>query len=98
MMVNGREADLFNEDHKVAVSRIMNIRNLDTIDEELHAVLMRELDQIQLGNSPAIQADSNTGAVGERNPLMMTCDSVAGTESAGIDSPEVKELLCMHCD
>ena len=44
MMVNGREAHLFTGDHKAAV----NIQNLDSIDQELRTVLLRELDKIQI--------------------------------------------------
>ena len=44
MMVNGRESYLFTGDHMAAV----NIQNLDSIDQELRTVLLRELDKIQI--------------------------------------------------
>ena len=41
MMVNRREANLFTRHHKVALNSVMNILSyLDTINKELHAVLI----------------------------------------------------------
>ena len=48
MMVNGRELGTFTEGHKTALGHIINIQNLDSIDDELHSILVRELEKIQL--------------------------------------------------
>ena len=43
----GGKALAFTEDHKVVIGSMLTIQNLDSIDEGLHAIILRELDKIQ---------------------------------------------------
>ena len=103
MMVNGSEADLFTQDHKVAIDSILNISNLDTIDKELHAVLIRELDKIQINNH-LIQQDccddsSLVAMVPDRSPSgtsQLITDTMACTDID--DGHSATEDLCLHCE
>ena len=103
MMVNGSEADLFTQDHKVAIDSILNISNLDTIDKELHAVLIRELDKIQINNH-LIQQDccddsSLVAMVPDRSPSgtsQLITDTMACTDID--DGQSATEDLCLHCE
>ena len=77
MMVNGREAHLFTGDHKAAVTKILTIQNLDSIDQELRTVLLRELDKIQIQTSSS-QVAEPTDTIGHKNrngnPKSKSCE------------------------
>ena len=76
-MVNGREAHLFTGDHKAAVTTILTIQNLDSIDQELRTVLLRELDKIQIQTlNPQVAEPTDT--IGHKNrtsyPKSKSCE------------------------
>ena len=45
MMVNGRQVDMFTKANRAAATH-MNIRNIDSIDAQLHEILLLQLDKI----------------------------------------------------
>ena len=49
--ISGNEAYSFTDDHKKAINRILAIQNLDTIDQGLHQIILKELDKIKF-NAP----------------------------------------------
>ena len=99
MMVNGREAELFTEAHKVAISHIINIKNLDSIDEELHSILVCELEKIQVG---PISSTSLCKGVKEKSQSL----ELPPPDGAVVHQPEIsndnpnmsQQFLCLHCD
>ena len=97
MMVNGREAGTFTEAHKAALGHIINIQNLDSIDDELHSILVGELEKIQLDPiSPTPQERSVKEKV--QNLKALTQGSGAITQMRD-QSPNVsQQFLCLHCE
>ena len=101
MMVNGSEVDLFTQDHKVAIGSTLNISILDTIDKKLHAVLIRELDKIQINNHLIQQDcydDSSLVAMVPDRSLAGTSQLITVTMACTYidDGHSAIDDLCLH--
>ena len=59
MVVNGRRVAMFTHAHKAAESQITNIQIIDSIDDQLHEVLLRALDKIQMQDTNNQQLDQS---------------------------------------
>ena len=109
LMVNGREAHKFTDDHKKAVSSLLMVQNLGSIDEGLRTVILRELDKIQFNPSNdrinQLAAKKQTGvAIDSIAPPVSTIDqqcpkrpSINTNETISPDTQNSTEI-CLHCD
>ena len=101
MMVNGSEANLFTQEHKAAIDSILNISNLDTIVKELHAVLIWELEKIQINNHLIQQDcydDSSLVAMVPDRSLAGTSQLITNTMACTDidDGHSETDDLCIH--
>ena len=97
MMVNGREAGTFTEAHKAALGHIIIIQNLDSIDDELHSILVRELEKI---HSDPISPTPQERSVKEKvqNLEALTQGSGAITQLRDQSANVSQQFVCLHCD
>ena len=81
MIVNGREAHLFTADHKDAVGKVLTVQNLDSIDQELREVLLRELDKIQIPSlNPQLPEPVKANVTGLQSQLGSTIPNSYNTQ------------------
>ena len=96
MMVNGRDAEAFTRAHKVALGQILNIQNLDSIDDELHSILVRELDNIGVGSlSTNLKAKSVKDKEQAVKILQLNGKTTDHLSDCTPDMPP--QFLCLHC-
>ena len=96
MMVNGRDAEAFTRAHKVALGQILNIQNLDSIDDELHSILVRELDNIRVGSlSTNLKAKSVKDKEQAVKILPLNGKTTDHLSDCTPDMPP--QFLCLHC-
>ena len=113
LMVNGNEASSFTDDHKSAIGSMLNIQNLDTIDQGLHAIILKELDKIQFnpinsnpkcikGTKTAItNADdtvSTRGAVSIHTHKVDTTTHLPIGDRIDLTGQNDSAYICNHCD
>ena len=94
---NGREAGTFTNAHTAALGHIINIQNLDSYDDEIHSILVRELVKIQLDPiSPTSQERSVKEKVQNLEALSQGSGAITQLRDK---SPNVsQQFLCLHCD